>query len=189
MVIAAFEAVLTGADRPLLRPRSGRTLVIHGLGRIIAAGDLIRKLLPLLCARLPATDLLAPLASMLSRPKATPNVLAELDVEQIADGLLPVLQTQREAGTFGVDYKYLLMILGGLLRVRERDPWALTHDNSRAARAIITELKAAVQELVGTSARIQAADQKMKTTEDLIQHLETNEGRPDLLTRIDAIEA
>lgn len=188
LVIAAFDAMLAGADHPLLRPRGGRTVVIHGLGRIIADRESIRRLLPLLCGRLPATDLLAPLASMLSRPTATPSLLAELDVERIAGHLVPVLRSHRQAARFGTDYKYLLMILAGLLRVREHDPWALTHDTSQVARALVAELRSAALGLENGSGRIPAADQKKTATTELIKHIETNEGRPDILTHIDHIE-
>jgi hypothetical protein len=58
-VLAAFEAVLAGREHQLLGPVRARTVVIHGLGGIVADKELIRRLIPLLCGQLPNTAFLA----------------------------------------------------------------------------------------------------------------------------------
>ena len=188
-VSAAFKSVLAGKGHRLLDPVRARTVVIHGLGRVITDKRQIRRLIPLLCGQLPNTTFLAPLASLLSRPVATPEALADLDVETIAKTLRPVLRTQYMARTFGTGYKYSLLVLGGLLRVREHDPWALTSERSGAAKGLADELRNAAENLrrLG-SAGLRGGPEKYATTLTLIDYLETNEGRPDILSVIDGID-
>jgi hypothetical protein len=93
-ILAAFEAVLNGTRHPLLGPPRGTVVVVHGIGRIATDREVIRRLMSLMCARLADKRLLAPLASLLSRPLATPKVLATLNVEAIATDLRGVLQRQ-----------------------------------------------------------------------------------------------
>jgi hypothetical protein len=188
VVLAAFEAVLNGKRHPLLDPPGGRTVVIHGLGRIIIDRELIGRLIPLLCDQLPSVAFLAPLASLLSRPIASPQALSDLEVEAVAEALQLVLRTQHMAGTFGPGYKYALMVVGGLLRAREHEPWALTSERSGAARGLAEELRRAADRVRTELPGISGGAAKHATTLTLIEYLETNEGRPDILTVIDGIE-
>jgi len=187
-VVAAFEAVLCGAWHPLLRPRGAMTVVVHGLGRVITEKNVIRRLILLICDRLTDQRLLAPFASLLSRPLAAPKMLATLDVEAIATDLRDVLRRQANAGAFGRDYKYALMVVAGLLRVREEDPWALTKDRSEVARGLAEDLKMMISMLQSRGARVTGAAQKYEMTMALIDYLETYTGRPDILTAMDQIE-
>jgi hypothetical protein len=188
-VVAAFEAVLRGSWHPLLRPRRAMTVVVHGLGRVTTDRDVIRRLISLMSGRLADKRLLAPLASLLSRPLATPKVLAALDVEAIAVGLRGVLHRQARADALGIDYKYALMVVAGLLRVREEDPWALTKDRSAAAIGLAEDLKTMAATLQLGWSRATGAAQKHGMTVALIDYLETDTGRPDILTAIDQIDA
>ena len=186
--MAAFEAVLCATSHPLLRPRQAMTVVLHGLGRITTDKNVIRRLILLMCGRLADKRMLAPLASLLSRPLATPKVLAALDIEGIAIGLRDVLHRQARAGTPGIEYKYVLMVVAGLLRVREEDPWALTKDRSAAAIGVAGELKAMAAKLQLEWVRAKGAAQKHGMTVALIDYLETDTGRPDILTAMDQID-
>jgi hypothetical protein len=188
-VVAAFEAVLRGNSHPLLGPRGATTVVVHGLGRVVTERDVVRRLISLMSGRLDDRRILAPLASLLSRPLATPKVLATLDVEAIATGLRGVLQRQARAGSLGTEYKYVLMIVAGLLRVREEDPWALTKDRSAAATGLAEDLKTMNAMLQRAWAKATGAAQKRAMTEALIAYLETDTGRPDILTAMDQIDA
>jgi hypothetical protein len=193
-VVAAFEAVLRSTWHPLLRPRQAITVVVHGLGRVVTDKDVIRCMILLMCDRLADNRLLAPFASLLSRPLATPKVLATLDVEAIAADLRGVLQRQARAGALGRDYKYALMVVAGLLRVREEDPWALTKDRSPAAIGLAKELKTMATMLQRGCARATGAAQKdamvakLAMTVALIDYLETDTGRPDILTAMEQID-
>ena len=80
------------------------------------------------------------------------------------------------------------MVLAGLLRVREHDPWALMTERSMAARRVTEELKDAAAKIRFGATRIKGAPQKLAITLSLVDFLETNEGRPDILTVIDQIE-
>jgi hypothetical protein len=188
-ILVAFEAVLSGTRHPLLGPPRGMIVVVHGLGRVVTDKDVIRRLISLMCGRLADKRLLAPLASLLSRPLATPKVLATLDVEAIATDLRGVLQRQARAGALGIDYKYALMVVAGLLRVREEDPWALTKDHSAAAIGLAEDLKKMAAMLQLGWARATGAAQKRAMTVALIDYLETDTGRPDILTAMDQIDA
>jgi hypothetical protein len=125
---------------------------------------------------------------MLSRPLATPKVLASLDIEAIGAGLRGVLQRQARTGTLGIDYKYSLMVVAGLLRVREEDPWALTKDGSAAAAGLAEDLKTTATILQPKAAIATGSEQKHALTVALIDYLETETGRPDILTAIDQID-
>jgi hypothetical protein len=188
-VLGAFEAVLGGTRHPLLGPPGGMTVVVHGLGRVVTEKDIVRRFVPLICGRLADKRLMAPLASLLSRPLATPKVLASLDVDAIATDLRGVLQRQAKAGSLGNDYKYALMVVAGLLRVREEDPWALTKDRSAAATGLAEDLKTMAATLQPGRARATGGEQKLALTEALIAYLETDTGRPDILTAIDQIDS
>jgi hypothetical protein len=188
-VVAAFEAVLRGTSHPLLSPRRAMTVVFHGLGRIVTDKDMLRRLISPMCGRLADKRLLAPLASLLSRPLATPKVLATLDVEAIATDLRGVLQRQARAGALGFDYKYALMVVAGLLRVREEVPWALTKDRSAAAIGLAEDLKTTAAILQPGRARATGTEQKHAMTVALIDYLQTDTGRPDILTAMDQIDA
>lgn len=188
-VLAAFDAVLSGTWHPLLGPKRSRIVVMHGLGRIITDKDMIRRSISLMCGRLADGQLLAPLASLLSRPLATPKVLVMLDVEAIATELRGILQRQARVGAFGIDYKYALMSVAGLLRVREEDPWALTKDRSAAAIGLAQDLKTMAAMLQLGRTRAAGVARKRVMTLALIDYLETDTGRPDILTAMDQIDA
>jgi hypothetical protein len=100
-----------------------------------------------------------------------------------------VLQRQAKAGSIGNDYKYALMVVAGLLRVREDDPWALTKDRSAAATGLAEDLKTMAATLQSGRARATEGEQKLTLTEALIAYLETDTGRPDNLTAIDQIDS
>ena len=185
-VALAFESILRGTPHPFLRPQGGATVVVHGLGRIITDKDALRRLILLMCDQPLEKRLLAPLAALLSRPLAAPKVLAALDVEAIATNLRGVLQSQAQATTFGSGYKYALMVVAGLLRVREEHPWALTKDQSAAAIGLAEDLRVTAVELLCNSTT--GTLQKHGMTMALINYLETDTGRPDILTAMDQIE-
>ena len=130
--------------------------------------------------RLPKTTVLPTLAAMLSRPAATPAILAELDVDDATGRLDQVFSDLVAIDSFDANYKYAQLALAGLLRVREHQPWALTIDRSPAAWAVAATLERAIVHLQRNRLKRQLA-----TTVGLLEYLATNEGRPDLLTLID----
>lgn len=143
-VILAFEAWLEASSHKLLQPKGAGRVVVHGLGRISADGPTLRRLLPRLITLLPRTAVLAPLSSVLSRPVATPAILARMDVDDVLDRLRQVFVKLIADRSFGIDYKYAQMALAGLLRVREHQPWALVAARSVKAREMVEVLENAV---------------------------------------------
>ena len=175
-VILAFEAWLQAGSHKLLQPRNAVLMIVHGLGRISADGPTLRRLLPRLIAFLPKTTVLAPLASILSRPLATPGILARMDVDDALDRLRQVFVKLIANRSFGVNFKHAQMALAGLLRVREHQPWALMAARSASAREMAEVLEEAITILGAIWPSTKNLTQKHATTEALLQYLATHEG-------------
>jgi hypothetical protein len=184
-LLTAMRCTDTGDSHPLLAPKAARRVVLHGLGRVTAEPARLRELIPLLCGRLHQTDCLGAFSSLLSRPAGTSRVLAELDIATIAQRLIIVLHDQRDVGSYGVKLKYALLSVGGLLRVREHDPWALVADRSPPATALVEVLLDIAARIEALPWRVPGAQAKLNSARELIDLISGTGGRPDILTVMD----
>lgn len=182
---AALHCIRSDQRHPLLGPAAASKVVMHGLGRVTTNPAMLRALLPDLAANLGQPYFLAALSALLSRPEATPKVLAELDVAAIADRLAHVLRGLHATGSFGVNLKYALLAVAGLLRVRECDPWALVADRSAAAKTLFDLLTALAARIETHRLMIPNAAFKREIAGELIDLLSGAGGRPDILTIMD----
>jgi hypothetical protein len=178
-VLTAMRCIGTGNAHPLLAPRAAKRVLLHRLGRVTAEPATLYGLIPALCGRLDQADCLGAFSSLISRPADTPRVLAKLDVAAIAQHLIKVLYDLRDADSYGVNLKYALLCVGGLLRVRENEPWALVADRSPPAKALV--------EVRTFPFRVPSSQAKLNSARELIHLLSGTGGRPDILTFMDDI--
>lgn len=182
---AALDAIRSNRDHPLLAPRQSARVVIHGLGRVVTDSELLRSLIPKLYADIVRPNFLAALSSLLSRPEATPTVLTDADVETISERTILVFRELRSESKFGPNLKYALMVVAGLLRVRERDPWALVSGRSRLAQLLVEELSSILAQIRSMPQPIRNQVQKLHIIMQLIPLLSGEGGRLDILTMMD----
>lgn len=186
-MVAALDAIRSSRPHPLLVPRQSARVVVHGLGRVVTERELIRTLIPKLYADIGRPNFLAALSSLLSRPQATPLALSDADVAAIAERIIQVFRQLRSGSNFGPNFKYALMVVAGLLRVRERDPWALLADRSELAQSLVEELSAVLAQVRSMPRSISNEAQKLEILSALIPLLMGEGGSPDILTIMDAM--
>ena len=184
-LIEAMACSDAGTSHPLLVPRAARRVILHGLGRVTIEPRSLHALIGTLCGRLHQVDCLGAFSSLLSRPVDTPRVLADYEVSTIAHRLTNVFHDLHQAGAYGVAMKYALLSVGGLLRVREHDPWALVADRSTPARALVEVLTEVAADIGRRRQRIPAGQSKLDSAHALIDLLSGAGGRPDILTIMD----
>jgi hypothetical protein len=185
VLVAALDSILASKQHPLLVPSGGRTVVVHGLGRVATDPALLKLLIPKLYSNLHRPFFLAALSSILARPKATPDILTDQDLETIGQNVLEFLHRMNTGRQFGVNFKYALFTIAGLLRRRQRDPWALLEERSELARRLIKALSDAQSAIKSMPRGVRNENEKLDTTRELIDMLSGTGGRPDILTVID----
>ncbi len=186
-MVKALQTLREGEDRHhwLLRPRSASRVLIHGLGRVVKAPCLLLPLIRTLYQEIERPNFLAALSSLLTRPESTPELLSDEDVMEISRRCADQLRRFRSGYRFGVDFKYTLLAVGGLLRVRVRDPWALVADRSPIASALVDEL-AGIRAVIENRRRpISNQTAKLEIIGELLKLLSGEGGRPDLLAVMD----
>jgi len=186
-MIAALDAIISGGEHALLVPRAAPRVVVHGLGRVVIDREILRVVIPKLYSDIKRPNFIAALSSVLSRPEATPMVLSDGDVEAIAEGALDVFRQLRCESKFGTNFKYALMVVAGLLRVRERDPWALLVGHSDLAGLWVDELLGVQAQIQSMPESIANETKKLQIIGELIRLLSGAGGRPDILTIMDAM--
>jgi hypothetical protein len=72
------------------------------------------------------------------------------------------------------------MVVAGLLRVRERDPWALLADRSEVAHSLVEELGAVLAQIRNMPRAIKNEAQKLQIIDGSIPLLVGEGGSPDI---------
>jgi len=129
-MLTALAARLGGGDHPLLAPLQSYKVLLHGLGRSVTDAGRLTRLIELVAPNLGPPNFLAALSSALSRPADAPKVLSNATVKRIAESTASILADLRSKKKFAVSLKYAMLVVGGLPRVRERDPYALLTSTS-----------------------------------------------------------
>ena len=88
---------------------------------------------------------------------------------------------------FGVHLKYALLAVGGLLRVRQLEKWALVADRSPPAARMANDLDAIANWLADHPDRVAGAAGKRESADELAQILRAKGGRPDILISVEAL--
>lgn len=179
-----------GRSHPWLRQTMGVVVVFQGLGRVATDPTLLREMIPRLADGSTRRDRLGAVAAMLSRPSATPSVIHESDgpsMRRLATQLGDTLAALRAEHKFGVQLKYALLAVGGLLRVRQLEPWALVADHSPPAARLAEQLDAIIGQLTHFPAGVAGAAKKQESAKELAQILRAKGGRPDILMIVGAL--
>jgi hypothetical protein len=187
-MLNALKAYFHGKAHPLLAPRQSERVLIHGLGRTVIERTRLAQLLSLLAPKLTRAHVLGALSSILSRPTETPGVLSEQLVGQVATGIVRLLQTLRVERSFAVNFKYALLVVGGLLRYREIRPFALVASKSPDAHEIVVQLRMLQDILLRHSDGVAAAEIKKRLLRDYIAALEGTGGQSNLLEDTEGLE-
>jgi hypothetical protein len=174
-----------GKSHPWLQQTQAVVVVFQGLGRAAIESALLEEMIPRLAVGPPIAYRAGALAAMLSRPAATPAVLAKLGVPGLAARLADVLDLIHQGRNFGVHLKYALLAVGGLMRVRTLEPWALVADYSPPADRLARRLDDISLWLATHPAGATGVTGKRKSAEETAKHLRGAGGRPDILTFVD----
>ena len=186
-LLRAMQCIAVDKTHPLLVPRSGKRVVMQGIGRVVTDPAKLTDLIPKLCARVDQLDWLAALSSLLSRPVETPRVLAGMDITGIAEALIGVLRNIHTRGNYNAHLKYALLGVAGLLRVREYAPWALLADRSSSAKALVGALSEIAAQIESQPGSVRTAKVKLEGAGALMEMLSGTGGRPDILMVLDQI--
>jgi hypothetical protein len=178
----------SGSSHLLLQPLRAEVVVILALGRVSTEPEVLHEFIPLLAQHLDDFHALGAFAAMLSRPAATPQVLAGVDIGRLCRLLTERLRGLLGAEKFGPALKYVLLAAGGLLRVRELQPWALLAERNTEARELAETLERIAAKIAHPQGQIAAAQEKRKMAWELVKFLRGEGGSPDILIALDSIE-
>jgi hypothetical protein len=187
-MLRALAARLAGRDHPLLVPLQSYRVLLHGLGRCIIDAERLAKLIDLIAPNLAQPNFLAALSSALSRPMGAPKVLTDARVRLIADNTASILGAFAGNARFGIGLKYALLVVGGLLRVRERDPYALMTSRSHAAQALAVQLRKIHGLLKQYRQIVKKVDEKISIITNLIDMLEGQGGNVGVLVDTESLD-
>jgi hypothetical protein len=176
-----------GRSHPWLLQPQAVVVVFQGLGRVATDAALLEEMIPVLANGKPLAYRAGALATMLSRPAKTPAVLMKLGIQGLAERLADIIDNLYRSHDFGVRLKYALLAIGGLLRVRELDPWALVATFSPIADRLARRLDKIAQWLAAHPAGANAAAEKRKSAEETAKLLRGAGGRPDILMFVDEL--
>ena len=180
-MLRALVARLAGKAHPLLAPLQSYKVLLHGLGRCVIDADRLAKLVDLIAPNIAQPNFLAALSSVLSRPVQVPEVLSDARVRLIAENTALILADLARSRKFATSLKYAMLAVGGLLRVRERDPYALMTTRSVSAQTLAAQLQNIHSLLKKYGNVVKKADQKLLIVADLIEMLSGQGGNVGVL--------
>lgn len=195
MIVAAIESLSLDDnnlfhEHPLMTLPLASKIVPHGAGRAVDGLSKLRRLFKALTGmKKPNASSRPAFAYSLSRREDAPKALDEQLIQRISKQLISELKSE---SVFAQNYKYNLLTLSGLLRVREEIPFAFVigaHGSGRTAgiaEALHYELSSALKRMTKANIASQAP-LKRQLTSDLMEHLE-GKGDPNILHRIDALK-
>jgi hypothetical protein len=187
-MLRALAARLAGRDHPVLAPLQSYRVLLHGLGRSVIDAERLARLIEAIAPNLAQPNFLAALSSALSRPIDAPSVLTDSRVRLIADNTASILAVFAGERKFALGLKYALLVVGGLLRLRERDPYALMTSRSHAAQVLAVQLRK-IHGLLNQFRRIvKKADEKMSIIANLIDMLDGQGGNVGVLVDTDSLD-
>jgi len=132
-MLKAYGARIADRRHSLLVPRQSEKVLVHGLGRSVTDPQRMAGLLDVIVPNLFRPFCVAALSSILSRTIVAPTVLTDRHFKSIAEGTASILTSLLAQRSLAVKLKYALLLVGGLLRVREREPYALLTSRSDVA--------------------------------------------------------
>jgi hypothetical protein len=187
-MLKAFAARLERRNHPLFAPVQSEKVLVHGLGRSVTDPKRIATLLDLVASKMSHPFCLAALSSILSRTQAAPSVLSAERVNLIAKGMAIILANLRDRRSFAVNLKYAMLAVGGLLRIREREPFALLTQRSAAAAELARPLRDILSFLKSNSGHIARSAEKSKIVANLLAMLDGEGGDVGVLVDAESLD-
>ena len=187
-MLKAYSARLAHRPHPLLVPVQSEKVLLHGLGRCLTDPGRIKSLLDLIAPDLSRPHRLAALSTILSRTRAAPLVLADRHLALIANGTASILATLLSQSRFAVNFKYALLVVGGLLRVREKEPYALLTARSEPAAALARPLRDIRDMLSRFPNAFAKSAEKIRIVENLLAMLDGAGGDVGVLVETDTLD-
>lgn len=184
-LLFAAAASLDGRAHPLLAPRASDRVIIHGIGRTFTKAERIARAIDLFVAHQGRPNVTAALAALLTRPKATPQVLDDARTRRVALMAIATLEELKRELNFRLGLKYALQMVGGVLRTRELRPNALVVASSPEAAKLLAVLTR-IEELMGKrQSSIKQYVEKHTIVHSLLAMLEGNGGDAGLLVSLE----
>ncbi len=187
-MLKALAARLAGRRHSLLVPIQSEKVLVHGLGRSVTEPQRMATLLDLIVPNLSRPFCLAALSSILSRTISAPAVLTDRRRKLIAEGtasILTILLAQRK---LALNLKYALLVVGGLLRVREIEPYSLLTARSDVAVKLARSLQGILDLLQRHPKAFAKSAEKAAIVENLLAMLDGVGGDVGVLVAADSLE-
>ena len=188
-ILRAAQAHLDGRSHVFLDRRAAATVILHGLGRTIKEPNRLEKSIDLLLRHPSKGNVPAALAALLSRPLATPDVLTEARIAKTSKLVVALLAALRQSQKFGTNLNYALQIVGGLLRAREKHPYALLIGTSHEAEAIHQQLSSIKPLLEHRASSSRQMRTKLAVVGNLLDMLSGSGGDSSILTIIETMDS
>jgi hypothetical protein len=175
-MLIAFASRLAGRYHPLLAPPQSEKVLAHGLGRSITDPERMSMLVDLIAPNLSRPFCLAALSSTLSRTIAAPTVLTDRHVKRIGEGTAIILTNLWSRRKLAVNLKYAMLVVGGLLRIREREPFALLTSRSAVAAGLARPLQDILDMLKRSPGEFSKSAEKIRIVANLLAMLDGDGG-------------
>jgi hypothetical protein len=187
-VYNAVEANFTSGSHPLLRPQSASRLLVHGMGRIVTDPARLERAIDLLIIHYSNSNSVAALAALISRPADTPKILTIDRCKKISKLAADKLVSLEETSSYGVNLKYALTLVGGLLRCREIRPYDMVVATSADASRLHAILKRFERKLDLSSRRHHQFEKRLSLIRNLLDMLEGVGGHAGILMDLETLD-
>jgi len=184
-ILEALAAHNMGWPHPLFAMTTAQRIIQFAAGRTVSGERRVRQALSLLAERpVPNMDTFAALSYILSRRKEAPLALDAALATRLSRLLLAELRELNRARNYKRAFVYVIEGLSGMLRYREREPYALVVGKDPVAADLVRELERARERLQATARGSAQAKRNRDFVEELIAFFEGTGGDPELLWRI-----
>ena len=177
----------TLGTHPFIWSQPNWVLVYQGIARTVSSQAMEARVLQSVLKRGTGTwnyrGESACISLLLSRSETAPLLLSRSDVEKIAERA--VFEFGREHGTQYTRFNYAPFLIGGLLRWRLKEPWALLVGRDPVAdrlAQVIIDARADILNRWGTNDAFEKRQKKyLPILDDLLAYLTGEGGNPNLL--------
>ena len=187
-MLKAFAARLAGRRHPIIAPLQSEKVLVHGLGRSVTDPERMATLFDMIAPNLSRPFCLAALSSILSRTIAAPAVLADRHVKMIAEGTASILASLSAQRKLAVNLKYAMLVVGGLLRIREHQPYALLTSRAETAAKLARRLQDVHDVLNRYPTAFSRSTEKMKIIANLLAMLDGEGGDVGVLVEAESLD-
>ena len=185
-IVDALES--RSRTHPLWKPRGALQSLYQGIGRSAKRNDIMKRTIGHVLS-ITMYDIrqhhLACIAFLLSRRVNVFEILTNEDMEKIVEIGTHYITVGHvtTSGKYKQIYSYALLLIGGLLRYRNREPYAFLPENDPKVQIALTEAVADLSKYTRSN-NDPRLEKKLIVTKQLLEMLEGGEGSPNLLREI-----